>query len=70
MSLYQTAGDAGGGRTLAWRNDNPHPVVTASPHGAPSSIHHKANQKPAEEDQRLSQGETQSIFTVSSEVRC
>lgn len=70
MSLYQTAGDAGGGRTLARRDDDPHPVVTASPHGAPSSIHHKADQKPAEEDQRPSQGETQTTFAVSFEVTC
>lgn len=47
MSLYQTAGDTGGGSALARRNDDSHPVVPASPHGAASCIHHKANQKPA-----------------------
>lgn len=47
MSLYQAAGDAGGGRTLAWRDDDAHPVVAAASHGAPSRVHHKANQKPA-----------------------
>lgn len=49
MSLYQAAGDAGGGRTLAWGDDDPHPMVAASSHGAPSRIHHKANEKPVEE---------------------
>lgn len=48
MSLYQAAGDAGGGRTLAWGDDDPHPMVAASSHGAPSRIHHKANEKPVE----------------------
>lgn len=47
MSLYQTAGDSGGGRALAWRDDDSHPVVTASPHGAASRIHHEAHEKPA-----------------------
>lgn len=46
MSLYQAARDAGGGRTLSRRDDDPHPVVAASSHGAPSRVHHKANQKP------------------------
>lgn len=46
MSLYQAAGDSGGGRTLARRDDDPHPMVAASSHGPPSRVHHKANEKP------------------------
>lgn len=70
MSLYQTAGDAGGGRTLAWRNDDSHPVVTASSHGAASCIHHKANQKPVAGRPEAGQGETSTIFTAAFEMKC
>lgn len=70
MSLYQTAGDSGGGRTLAWRNNDSHPMVPASPHGAASCIHHKANQKPVGRRQRNNQGEEEALFNRGLEITC
>lgn len=70
MSLYQAAGDARGGRTLARRDDDSHAVVPAASHGAASRVHHEANEKPVRRDRRPNQGEKNAIFTGGSAIKC
>lgn len=43
MPLDQTTSDPSGRRALSWWDDDTHPVVATSPHGAASGINHKAD---------------------------
>ena len=40
------AGDPHGHRRLPRRDDDPHAGVAASAHGAPSGVHHEADEEP------------------------
>ena len=44
--MHPPARDPHGHRRLPRRNDDPHARVAAAAHGAPSRVHHEANQEP------------------------
>lgn len=53
VPLDQPAGDTCGGSALPRGDDDPEPVVSASPHGATPRIHHKTNQEAKNQSRRL-----------------
>lgn len=48
VPLDQAAGDASRGCTLAWWDDDAHPIVAAASHGATASVHHEAHKEPVQ----------------------